>query len=294
MPWQVLMLAQNLLAASFAVNSRTIAKKFHHATAPFNLIIYFVIAASGVAYAAITDISALSITAFTHHAALFIFAGLCFAVTNMISYVVFQYVDAAIASLLSTLNIIATIILSTLIIREGLNWREIIGAIVLLGGMELILSLNVSHYRHKRIWQAVLLSVVSAVFFGIAMTSEKYLLNHVGVSNYLVFGWGFQFVGVILVSLVFGRHINANFRLLTKAKFWHLALPASLIRMLGGLTFVISLKLANNLSLITVVSGLKIILAALLAAYFLKETNYLSRKLEAATLAAVGIAIIYL
>ncbi len=293
MPWQVVMLFQNFLAAVFVINSRLIAKRFQRATVPLNLMIYLVIACTGLIYALVKGFNQVLPASFNHFIGWFIFAGISFAISNMLSYVVFQYVDAAVATLLSTLNIVAAVVLSTIKLHEGLKPLQIVGGLLLIGGVELILTIRVSHYEHKKLAEAVVLSVGAAIFFAFATTTEKYLLNHVNLPTYLVFGWGFQFIGVAVVSLVCALRIDTNLRLLGNRSFWVLALPASLLRMAGGILFVFSLKLANNLSVISVLTGLKVIMAAVLSVYILKERDYLFRKLEAALLAVGGIVLIY-
>ena len=291
MPWQLLMLFQNLLAAIFAINSRQIALKFKRAALPLNLMIYAVISISGVAYALVKGFSSVSPSEFYHFVIFFVFAGACFAITNILSYIVFQYVDAAIATLLATLNVITSVVASTLLIHESLTSRQIFGAVIVLLSMYIILGVHANVYRRNRLWAGLFLSIVASIFFGFAAATEKYLLNHVNLSTYLVFGWGFQFVGVITVSVLLGIRLKADFVLLKKASFWKLALPASVIRMASGLLFIFSLKLSNNLSIISVYSGFKVILAALLGVYILRERAYLFRKFEAALLAMLGIAV---
>ena len=293
MSWQLLMIFQNLLSAVFAINSRQIANDFKHATMPFNLLVFGVIAGSGSLYALFHGAASIDPHIFVHYLGFFIFAGICFAITNVLSYVVYNYVDAAIGSLLATLNIVATVVLSTILLREGLTIRQIVGTILLLIGMELVLTINFNRAKHHRLIQAVMLSILAAMFFALATTTEKYLLNHVPLSTYLVFGWGFQFLGVCLLALIFGRVIKANYGLLRQPKFYRLAFPAGMLRMISGMMFVYSLKLSNNLSIISALLGLKVILVAVLGAYFLKERDYLKRKFEAALTATAGIAIIY-
>jgi drug/metabolite transporter (DMT)-like permease len=291
MPWQLVMLFQNLLSAVFAINSRVIARRFHRATMPLNIIMYALISLSGLVYACSKGLHSIVFSIFIHYLGLFLFAGLCFAVTNMLSYMVFQYVDAAIASLLASFNVVVAVIFSTLLIHESLTIRQLVGGLILLGAMQLILTLKLSKYRHKKLGRAITISILASIFYGLAVATEKYLLNRVNLSTYLTFGWGFQFVGVVVVSLVLGRSTKANFGLLKSKRFWQFALPAGLIRMFAGLLYIFSLKLANNLSLVSALTGLKIILTALLATYFLKEVHFIRRKLEAAFLAAFGIAV---
>ena len=293
MPWQLLILFQNVLAATFAINSRKIALSFPRAALPVNILVYAVTALSGLAYAGLHGFSSVSFASVMTYGGFFFIAGLCFALTNIISFVVFQLVDAAIASLLSTCNIIAAVIVSSIAIHESLRPHQIVGAVIIILSMELVLSLKLSQSKHKKMYQAIGLSLAASLLFGLAVTTEKYLLNRVSLSTYLVYGWGLQFGGVLITALILGKAAKANFELLRNIRFYKVALPASFIRMFSGLLFIYSLKLSNNLSLVSVLSGLKVILAALFGAYFLSERNYLARKYEAAGLAIVGVAVIF-
>jgi len=289
--WPYLMVLQNVLTGLFTVNSRVIAKKFHHAALPLNVIIYAVIAAGGLAIAFSSGKSHISVASFGHYSLIFVIAGVCFAVANTLGYVVLQYVDAAIGSLLATFNIVTSVVFATLIINEGLTVRQLIGGFVLLSSMYLVLSLRFSEYRHNRLWLGLALSLAASAFYGVAMTSEKYLLNHVSLQTYLTFGWGFQCIGMLAVAVLLGKAVRADFGLLKSKSFWRWAAPASALRVTGGFVFVISLKLANNLSLISALTGFKVLLAAVFAAYLLGEREFLARKYEAALLAVGGIAI---
>lgn len=291
MPWPLLMTGQNVALALFAITSRVIAKRFHHAALPLNMVVFGVISASGLLLAFLTGAAHISAHSFWQYAPIFIVAGLCFGITNMLSFTVLQYVDAAIGTLLMAFNIISSVILATLVINEGLTIRQLIGSLVVVISMYLVLSLRFSDYRHKRLWLGVFLSVVASLFFGVAMTSEKYLLNHVNLQTYLTFGWSFQFIGTLVVVGCFGKFLKADFGLLKKVRFWRWALAAGSLRVIGGLLFVLSLKLANNLSLVSVFTGFRVLLAAIFAAYLLNEREYLARKYEAALLAVGGIAV---
>jgi len=289
--WPLLMLIQNVTTGLFTVNSRVIARKFHHAALPLNVLIYGAIAAAGLVIALTSGASRISSAGFWQFSGLFIIAGVCFAVANTLGYVVLQYVDAAIGSLLATFNIITAVICATLIINEGLTPRQLVGGFVIVSSMYLVLSLRFSEYRHNRLWLGLFISLVASLFYGVATTSEKYLLDHVNLQTYLTFGWGFQFVGMLAVSLALGKTVRADFGLLKSKNFWRWATPACALRITGGFIFITSLKLANNLSIISALTGFRVLLAAIFAAYLLSEREFLARKYEAAILAVCGIAI---
>jgi drug/metabolite transporter (DMT)-like permease len=253
--------------------------------------VFGIISVSGIALSLVSGFSQVSFGSFQHFLPLFVAAGLCFGITNMLSFAVLQYVDAAIGTLLMTFNIISSVILATLVINEGLSVRQLVGGFVVVLSVYCVLSLRINGYRHKRLWLGVLLSIIASLFFGIAMTSEKYLLNHVSLQTYLTFGWSFQFIGTLTIALCFGKLLQADLSLLKRTRFWRWALLAGVLRVTGGILFVISLKLSNNLSLVSVFTGFRVLLAAIFAAYLLGEREYLARKYEAALLAVGGIAI---
>src|SRR6185503_13337153 len=89
--WPYLMVLQNMLTGLFTVNSRVIAKRFHRAALPLNVMIYAVIAVGGLAIAFISGASDISFSSFEHFSLIFIVAGICFAVANTLGYVVLQY-----------------------------------------------------------------------------------------------------------------------------------------------------------------------------------------------------------
>lgn len=291
MLWPVLMVLQNVLIALFVVSSRHIATRFPRAALPLNIVVFGAIGIGGMLIALSQGISTISLESFNRFSLIFILAGLCFAITNTLSYIVLQYVDAAIGTLLATFNIIAAVIFATLVIDEGLGVRQLIGGFVVLLSMYVVLSLRTTDYHQRRIWLGVGLSILACLFYGVATTSEKYLLNHVTLPTYLVFGWGLQFVSMAAVCLAVGKVFKADFSLLKRLTFWRWALPAALLRVGGGILFVVSLRLANNLSIVSVFTGFKVLLTAIFAAYLLGERENLARKYEAAMLAVAGIAI---
>lgn len=286
MHWPLLMLGHNVLAAIFAVQARHIAKRYAHATLPLNVLIFAVIALGGLMMSAALGWDKVSMSEFTLHAGFFMLAGLCFAITNILHYVVFEYVDAAIASLLSMFNIILTVVASTILIHEGLTMLQLFGAVVILLGIIIVTQLKASKKPHRNIAVSIGISLLAALFFAFAATTEKHLLNNVQLETYLVFGWSLQFVTVLVVTFLMAR--GKQLDLLGQVSFWRVAIPAAVVRALGGLFFVLSLILSGNLSKIAVFSGLKVILTAWLAYVILHEKKHMKQKLIAACLATIG------
>lgn len=285
MSWQILMLFQNLLAASFALVSRQIAKKVKGVHFQVVAVVFSVILVSGWAYGLWYGID---INYLWSYLPLFITGGICFGLTNVGTYKALEYVDAGIATLFSTMNTVFAVIFATIVIHEGLSLQEIIGAFILFSAIWYVLALNINKNEKNQWMKALIISILAAILFAVAATIEKHLLGKMPLATYITFGWSFQALAAISCSILIKPK---KWVVLFKSGAIGLTLSAGFIRALAGLLFIISLTLANNVSLIAVLSGVKVIFVVLLAALLLKERRYFNRKLEAAAIATIGIAV---
>lgn len=286
MPWPLLMLFQNMFSASFALFSRSIAKNIKQAHFQINAVIFSVILLTGSSWA--LSQGGIRLSNLQSNLPIFIFAGICFAITNVASYRVFEYTDAAIASIMSTLNTVAAVVIGTIVLGEGLNPKQIVGAITLFSAIWLVLSTKVKPEKRGRWLVGLGFSLIAALFFGIAISTEKFLLNSMSTADYILFGWGFQWLASISLSIVFRRE---QWRKLFKSTQLKKVIGAGFIRAGGGFLFIFSLVSANNVSIISVLAGVKAIFVVVFGALLLKERDYLTIKMQGALLAMAGIAV---
>lgn len=287
MPWQLLMLFQNILAASFALVSRSIATRIKNAHFQVVAVIFSVIFVSGWVYGLLSG--GIDFYYLDKHILLFILAGLSFGLTNVASYKVMEYLDAGVATIFSMLNTVAAVLFSTLLIDEGLTFKQVIGTVVLFSAIYLVLVLKVNKNIKNRWLLGLAVSLFAALCFGIATTIEKYLLNQMPTSTYIPLGWSFQWLAAFMCSILFNFSMWPK---LIKSTIFKKVVTAGFIRASAGFLFIISLTIAGNLSVISVLSGVKTIFVVILAGIFLKERTYFPRKFESAVIATVGIAIL--
>src|SRR5262249_16920701 len=146
--------------------------------------------------------------------------------------------------------------------------------------------------QERQFWTVGLgLSLLAAVFFGMATTNEKFLLNHMNLTSYLVFGWGTQVLVAFIFSWLIGR--RKGYAEIRARKPYALLGLGGLIRAVSGLTFVLALVVIDNLSVVSALSGLKVIIAALLGWLVLREGQFALRKLGASMVAAIGVVIMF-
>jgi len=281
------MLLQNGFAAAFAILSRSIVIKYKNAHFQVLAIVFACLYGVGLLYV-VSSGGSVAWETFSSYALRYVIGGILFGIWAYLSYRVFQYVDAAIASLLSLLNIVAVVVTASSLISEGLSIQELIGAAILLLAMAVILSAHTDKRTKNNWFMGILLTLLASSVYGLAITNEKWLIDRVQIPTYIVYGFGFQLLPLLLMSLLIGR---SSYKYLRKADFRNKTILAGIVRGAAGLLFVISFVKTNNVSLISVLSGFKVVLATIFGVIFLHETKLLRRKYIASLLATIGVAV---
>lgn len=288
MSWQVLMLLQNVFASAYALQSRQLARKYKSAHFQILAVTFVIMYLVFICYALI-NVSSISLITPLQFGGTIVLTGLYFTVWTVLTFLVYRFVDAAIGTLLTTLNLIAVIVTASILLGESLTLLQGVGAVLLLGSIFIISSAHLSKIKQHNLVVAISLSLIASVFFGLAIANEKYLLDHMGAPTYLIFGVGAQVVPLLLLAFLYKPR---EFRHFKQVKFRKNVIIMGLTRAGAGLLFILSLVLANNASLIGVLSGLKIILTTILAAILLKEVMLMKRKIVASVIAFFGVGIL--
>lgn len=287
MPWQTIMLLQNVFASIYALESRTLAKKYKKAHFQILAVTFAILYAVFLSYG-ILHIREFDLTIAIEFLPEMLLVASLFAVWTVLTFITLRYVDAAIGTLYSVLNILAVVVCASALIGEGLNMLQFLGAGMLVLSILLIINAHVSAQRALKLRLALGLSIVASIAFGLAITLEKHILDNVGVTTYAITGIGLQFLVLLVLALTYHRQ---EFRHFAKPKFRKKVAIMGLVRGGAGLLFILSLVGANNASLIGMLSGFKIILTTILAAILLKELKFIRRKLIAASIASVGVGL---
>ncbi len=285
--WPVLMLLQNILAGIFALQSRQLAARYQSAHFQILSVVLVITWAIFLGYAFLNWTS-VSVQSAANFAPQIILTGLAFTIWAVLTFITFRFVDTAVGSLFATLNLVAAVLFASFAIQETLSPWQLVGALLLFFSIIFMLSAHLSKQQSRDWAIGLILTVVASVFVGAAIASEKYLLNNIGMPTYSVFGIAGQTIPLIVLALIYRPK---QFALFKNFNFSLSVMLMGLVRGAAGLLFVLSLVLANNASLVGALSGLKIILATILAAIFLHETQLMPRKLLAATIAFIGVGI---
>lgn len=285
--WPLLMLLQNTFASIYALQSRKLAAKYKKAHFQILAAVFGCVYVVFLVYAFL-NIHQINLSSAMKYSQMIALTGILFTIWTVLTFIIFRYVDAAIGTLLSALNLIAVVIVASVVIHESLTPLQALGAALLIGSIFIVGHMHKTKLK-KHNWQLGLtLTIVASIFFGFAIASEKFLLGEIGMPTYAVFGIGAQMLPLLLLALLYRR---SEFRHFRKKAFRRDVALMGFVRGGAGILFVVSLVKADNASLIGVMSGVKIILTTILAAILLKELMFIKRKIVAAVIASIGVGL---
>ncbi len=284
----LLMLVQSLFSALFTIFSRPLAIKLTQAQFQVTAVVFTGLYAITLPIAFM--VSPVYLSDLWNWLPMLIGIGIAFGLSNVGMFWVLRYMDAALSALLGTLGIVAAVVMATIFLGEGLSYKQLIGAACILGAIWYVLVAHVNkNERHS--WKlGLFISIGTALLMGVGATGEKYLLDNMQVGSYLVWGWGFQWLVIVVCSFLFGARQYKQVLNWSNARLLGLS---SLMRTLGALGFVAGQVIIGNLSKVVILSGLRVLMVALLGVFILHERQFIKRKIIAAVIAAVGVAVMF-
>ncbi len=287
MDWHLVILGQVLLSSFFILLTRHILSTYPKSAQQVNLITSICVAVCGVVAGILTEASLIQLNAVAQNWPLLCLEGTCFAISTLYALKTVEHSDSGTAAIFSTLNTVSAITVATIVLGEGLSWLQLCGASIILFATLVVLYDGRPKKQQRNITLAFVYAIITAVFFSAATTTEKHLLGQMSTASYFVFGWGVQGLAATIIY-----RLKRPSRPVTNARFVTLATVAGLTRGLAGFLFISALIIANNLSVVSTLSSLKVVTTALLGVIILKEQSHIARKMTAAFFAMLGVALI--
>lgn len=176
------------------------------------------------------------------------------------------------------------VIALTLLFKEGLTSSQWLGAILVMVGVAIV-YLQKSESKLNR---GDLYALGAAMMFGIANTNDRYLVGFFDPYAYVIIG--FALPGMLVASLYprkliyIKNYLNRTFML----KMFLLCF----FNGLAAIAFFTALQLAPNSSQVFTFNTFSAILTVILSIIFLKERDYLARKLLGATVSLIGLILV--
>ncbi len=284
--WQVAIGIYLLLSTTFALVYRNFAKQ-HPGQALLSSALMYVLTVTpfGILWALYSGNISFG---FPIHLWFFlVLGGVFFALANIIAFVANSKVDAAQFSILSNFRVIITIVISSIVLQETLSLKQLIGVALLLSAAVIITSLKLNR-KTLHIDRFTLLAILSAIFKGTGISNEKFLLDNMTFSTYLIVGWGFHTLAMIVIA---GKHMRAAKAMLTSKSSWQLIL-LGLLRTFAGFALVYALPESDNSSLISGITSYKTALVVIGSYFLLREKEHIVIQIAGTILATTGLLLL--
>lgn len=289
MTWQLAILTHQILETIFALVYRDYAKKHPRDHFVTNAVMYL---ATVVPFGIVWSItqSGFSLDFPVSMWWFFGLAGLLFALGNIAAFKANTKVEASQFAIITRFRVIVIVAASWFFLGDTLTPLQILGASIVFGSslFAVWLTRQKKKKNKSRIGFYTMIAVLSAVFMGLAIVNEKYILNSVTLATYVVIGWGLQ---AFFMTLLANRQLARVPKLISDGSIKTILLLGGL-RTVAGFCFINALQLSDNASLIGSIAALQVILVVIGGYIFLNEKKYGVQKFVAASAAFIGVILL--
>jgi len=196
----------------------------------------------------------------------------------------YRYLEASEITIVTASRVIITISSAVLLLKEAFTLKQFSGTVLILLSVVLISQ----GFGKLKLNRGVYYALGMALFYGIAITNDTYLLKHVNIYSYTAIG--FLLPGLFLIIV--------NPKILFKLKaFFHRKLFSKMLILdicygTSAIFFYKAIESGAKASQITPILQSTVILTVVLAAIFLKERDHLAKKFICAVLVTIGVLLL--
>lgn len=197
---------------------------------------------------------------------------------NILSIISQKHLDAGVTSIVGNIYTPVTIVLSSLLLHEGLKPLQIIGTIFLLVAIMLISKKHrIGKFSFDKYF---LFTLLSGILLAVLLVAERTLQKTTGFSAGTMLSWGAQALALGVVTFFTkSKHSYSNLEI------W----STGIIRFFGATSWVVLVYVVGNLSLVSSITTFKVVVVFIAAAIFLNEKKDLPIKILGSIIAVIGL-----
>jgi uncharacterized membrane protein len=207
-----------------------------------------------------------------------------YALGNIFLFKALQKIDVSEFTVIFSGRTVCTIIASSLLLKEGLNFHQYIGMILILISIIFVTVRTFSFGFSKQEFYAL----ASAVCFGLATTNDRFLLGHFQLYTYVAMA----FIIPALCTIPIYPSSISHMSIFLKSKFLIRMFVLCFLYAISAICFFSALQIGNNSSQIASINQVTVIFTVLLSIFILKERENIFKKMIGAVLSFIGIILL--
>lgn len=288
MTWQLAILVNLICVTVYYLLYRRYAKEHPEQSfvAAF-LIDLFVLVPVGVAWVFI--IGGPSFEGVGNYWWQFLITGALLAIGNVSMFKASTKVEASQIVTINTLRTVVIVIASGVLLSEHLTAWQALGALLALSASFIVVSANSRHVERHEFTIYSMIAIFSAICIGLAVTTEKFLIESVGLATYILISWPLQ--TFLIMTFAGGKRLKQAKPIFKSGSYKQL-LVIGVFRTVSAIGFVSALQMAHSASLVASVASVSVITVALGGYIFLGERTNGVYKLAAAAVAFIGVMLL--
>lgn len=214
----------------------------------------------------------------------FIIAAALWAGASIFNFKALKLIEASEVTILSSVKVVVTIIASIIFLQESFNGLNILGTIAVLFSIFLVTNLKKGIKFNK----GIIYTFAMALFSGLAIVADGFNVHNYDVVSYNAIT---NFL-VVCILLGFNPKSIKQSKQFLSMNLLKKMLPLGLFATFQGLAYMLALASGGNTSQVGTIRQASVIVTVILAVIFLKERDYLIRKLIAAVLVTIGVILL--
>lgn len=220
---------------------------------------------------------------------LLLFVGsLIWPISALVAFNANKKVDVGIFAVINNLSPVFTLLIAIPFLHETLKGPQWFGVGLLVSSG--ILAASSQLKKHNRAnSNGILMCVLSAATFGVAIAYERFMLTRIDLGAYLIYGWGSQIIWSVIIA---GKEMKNIVNLFNKDGGTRKTLFIwGSVNAFKAIVFIIALK-NSSASLIGSATNFMSVAVVIAAYFYLNERQHMVYKWTAAVIGVIGLLLI--
>lgn len=283
MSWQIL-ISLSVILYSFSVLLQKVLLKDDKSD-PISFSIFFQIGVSVVIAILVLMIKGgIAIPDLSYIWVSVLLMGILYGLANVSVFKSLKLTDASQFGVLFQSKNLFAIVGTSLIFNEMLTAKQWIGALLIIVGV-VIVSLNKTKFKLDK---GSVLALLAGLLFGAANINDRFLVSYFDPYSYVVVGFLFP---AILIAVIYPKKLS-GIKMFINKKYLLKMILLCLTYGLSATAFFAALSTTDNASQLFSINSFSVITVVLFSIIFLKEKDFMPRKILGAILSLIGLLLV--